>query len=69
MPARPALLSTVAHTTTKPPGTCDAPSPAVQKIFVPFSTHSSPSRCAVVSIAAASLPALGSVIAIAPQIG
>ena len=36
MPPRPALLSTVAHTTTKPPSAVDAPSPPVQKIFVPF---------------------------------
>ncbi len=69
MPARPALLSTVAHTTTKPPSTVEAPSPAVQKIFVPFSTYSSPSSSAVVWMAAASEPAPASVMAIAPQIG
>ena len=69
MPARPALLSTVAQTTTKPPSTWEAPSPAVQKILLPFSTHSSPSRVAVVWMAAASEPAEGSVIAIAPHTG
>jgi len=71
MPPRPALLSTVAQTTTKPPSAVAAPSPAVQKILWPSSTHSlvSSSQVAVVSMAAASEPALGSVIAIAPQIG
>ena len=44
MPARPADLSTVAHTTTKPSDFSSAPSPLVQKILVPFSTHWSPSR-------------------------
>ena len=59
MPPRPALLSTVAHTTTKPPSTCEAPSPLVQKILVPFSTHSLAVEARrVVWIAAASEPAL-----------
>ncbi len=40
--------------------------PLVMKIFVPFRTKSSPSRTAVVRIAAASLPASGSVDAQAP---
>ena len=45
MPARPADLSTVAHTTTKPSDFVDrALSPLVQKILVPFSTQWSPSR-------------------------
>ena len=69
MPPRPALLSTVAHTTTKPPSTWEAPSPPVQKILVPFRTYSSPSRSAVVWMLALSLPACGSVMAMAPQAG
>jgi hypothetical protein len=39
MPARPAVLSTVAHTTTKPSDSSRARWPLVQKILVPFSTH------------------------------
>ena len=43
----------------------------MQKIFVPFRTYSSvaSSKSAVAWIAAESEPALGSVIAMAPQIG
>ncbi len=60
--ARPALLSTVAQTTT-----WSARDPAVTKIFSPLMTYSSPSRVAVVDTAAESEPKLGSVIAIAAQ--
>ena len=60
--ARPALLSTVAHTTT-----WSAREPAVTKIFSPLMTYSSPSSVAVVLTAAESEPKLGSVIAIDAQ--
>ena len=53
------LGSSEAHTTTS-----SQRSPAVTKIFSPLSTQSSPSRRAVVRIAAESLPASGSVMAI-----
>src|SRR5208337_2918849 len=69
MPARPAVLSTVAHTTTKPSDFSAAISPAVQKIFVPLITQWSPSRAAVVVTADESEPKPGSVIAIAPHLG
>src|SRR5712692_5558390 len=69
IPARPAFLSTVAHTTTKPSDFSAAIWPAVQKIFVPLITQWSPSRAAVVVIAAESEPHPGSVIAIAPHLG
>src|SRR5712692_6373381 len=69
IPARPAFLSTVAHTTTKPSDFSAAIWPAVQKIFVPLITQWSPSRVAVVVIAAESEPHPGSVIAIAPHLG
>ena len=58
--ARPLLGSSVAQTTIR-----SAREPEVTKIFSPFSTYSSPSRTAVVRIAAESDPAAGSVIAIA----
>ena len=57
--ARPALLSTVAHTTM-----WSAREPEVTKILVPLRTHSSPSRVAVAVTAAESEPNDGSVIAI-----
>ena len=69
MPGRPALLSTVAHTTTKPSDFSAAISPAVQKILVPLITQWSPSRVAVVVTCDESEPKLGSVIAIAPHFG
>src|SRR5690348_23933 len=69
IPARPALRSTVAHTTTKPSDFSADINPAVQKILVPLITQSSISRCAVVVIAAASEPQPGSVIAIAADFG
>lgn len=46
--------------------TVSAIEPLMMKILLPFSAHSSPSRRALHSIAAASEPAPGSVIAIAP---
>ena len=58
--ALPLLLSNVAQTTTALPR-----SPAVQKIFSPLRTHSSPSSVAVVCTPAESEPTPGSVIAIA----
>ena len=61
--ARPCLRSSVAHTTIS-----SARSPAVTKIFSPFSTYSPPSGVAVVRIAAESDPASGSVIAIAAHL-
>ena len=60
MPARPAALEIVAHTTTP-----SARHPVVTKIFSPFSTHSSPSSVAVVCTAFESEPQPGSVIAMA----
>ena len=39
MPARPAVLSTVAQTTTKPSDFSAAISPPVQKILVPLMTQ------------------------------
>jgi len=60
MPARPADLSRVAHTTTP-----WARQPVVTKIFSPLSTHSSPSRAAVVCTMDGSEPQPGSVIAMA----
>src|ERR1700687_1632496 len=69
IPARPALLSTVAQTTTKPSDFSAAISPAVQKILVPLITQWSPSRVAVVVTAEESEPKPGSVIAIAPHLG
>ena len=69
MPARPAERSRVAQTTTKPFDFSAAMRPLVQKILVPFSTQWSPSRTAVVWIAALSEPAPGSVIAMAPHLG
>jgi hypothetical protein len=60
MPARPALLSIVAQTTTP-----SQRQPVVTKIFSPFSTHSSPSSTAVVWTALESDPQPGSVIAMA----
>src|SRR5208282_1634211 len=69
IPGRPALLSTVAHTTTKPSDFSAAISPAVQKILVPLITQWSPSRVAVVVTADESEPKPGSVIAIAPHFG
>ena len=61
--ARPSFGSRLAQTTTR-----SARSPAVTKIFSPLSTYSSPSRTAVVLIAAESEPASGSVIAIAAHL-
>ena len=69
IPGRPALLSTVAQTTTKPSDFSAAISPAVQKILVPLITQWSPSRVAVVVTCDESEPKLGSVIAIAPHFG
>src|SRR6185437_16179529 len=69
IPARPALRSRVAHTTTKPSDFSADIWPAVQKILVPLMMKSSPSRVAVVVIAAESEPHPGSVIAIAPHLG
>ena len=69
IPARPALRSSVAQTTTKPSDFSADISPAVQKILVPSRMKSSPSRVAVVVIAAESEPHPGSVIAIAPHLG
>ena len=53
-------MSTLAHTTTP-----SARQPVVTKIFSPSSTHSSPSRTAMVWTAFESEPQPGSVIAIA----
>ncbi len=58
MPARPADLSIVAHSTT-----ASARMPVVTKIFSPLITHSSPSRVAVVDTIEGSEPQPGSVIA------
>jgi hypothetical protein len=69
IPARPALLSTVAQTTTKPSDNSTAILPLVQKILVPLITQWSPSRRAVVVMAALSEPHPGSVIAIAAHLG
>ena len=69
MPARPADLSTVAQTTTKPSDFSSARCPLVQKILVPFSTQWSPSRTAVDVMAAESEPQPGSVIAMAAHFG
>src|SRR3712207_9200221 len=56
--ARPLLGSRVAQTTSR-----SARSPAVTKIFSPFSTYSSPSSVAVLRVAAGSEPADGSGLA------
>ena len=55
--------STVANTIAR-----SASVPLVMKILLPFRTYSSPSRTAVVRIAAGSLPASGSVSAKQPSI-
>ena len=72
MPPRPALLSIVAHTTTKPPSTVDGAlaggAEDLRAVQHPLLRSLRP-QSAVVSIAAESEPAFGSVIAIAPQIG
>jgi hypothetical protein len=66
MPPRPALLSTVAHTTT-----ASQRQPVVTKIFSPLRIHSLvfSSRTAVVCTALESEPQPGSVIAMASVIG
>ena len=69
MPARPAWGSTVAHTTMKPSESITDLWPLVTKIFSPFSTHSSPSRTAVVRMAAVSEPQWGSVMAMLAHLG
>src|SRR5215470_6096132 len=69
IPARPALRSIVVQTTTKPSDFSADINPAVQKILVPLITQWSPSRRAVVVIAAESEPQPGSVIAIAAHFG
>ena len=71
IPARPMLRSNVAQTTMRPSLSWPARLPLVQKILVPFSTHSFVfgSRRAVVWMALVSDPACGSVIAIAPHLG
>src|ERR687885_2995664 len=56
------IWSSDAQTTTR-----SARSPEVTKIFSPFRTYSSPSRRAVVRMAAESEPASGSVMAIEAQ--
>src|SRR5690606_31684910 len=61
--ARPKDLSSVAHTTMQ-----SERSPDVTKIFSPLMTYSSPSRTAVVEMAAESEPKDGSVIAIDAQV-
>ena len=70
MPARPADLSTRRPDDDEAVRIrSSASAPSVQKIFVPFSTQSSPSRTAVVWIAEVSEPQPGSVIAIAAHFG
>ncbi len=71
IPARPALRSIDAQTTTNPFDSSSASLPLVQKIFSPLSTHSlvASSNTALVRIAEVSDPAPGSVIAIAPHAG
>ena len=61
MPFGPRLRSVTAIATI----TCPT-LPCVMKVFEPFSTQLSPSRTAVVRVAAASLPAPGSVSPHAP---
>ncbi len=71
MPARPALLSTVAHTTTSPSDSAKARPPLVTKIFWPLRIHSlvAASKVAVVWMLLVSDPAWGSVMAMAPHLG
>ena len=70
-PGRPVPGATVAQTTRSPGDSCAAIRPLVTKIFSPLRIHSRPSslRGAVVRILAVSLPACGSVIAMAPHFG
>ena len=62
MPLAPRVRSVTAITTIT-----SALAPCVMNVFAPFSTQQSPSRVAVVRVAAASLPAFGSVSAQAPS--
>ena len=69
IPARPAERSTEAHTTMKPSESTTDLCPLVTKIFSPFRTQPSPSRTAVVRMAAVSDPQWGSVIAMLAHFG
>ena len=69
MPARPAAGSTVAHTTISPSESTSALWPVVTKIFSPLRTQLSPSRTAVVRMAAVSDPQCASVMAMQAHFG